>query len=131
MFCNITLFNIFINNLDEGAEHNLSKFTDDMKLGGRADTPEGPAAIQRDLDRLEKWADGNLTQFNKGKCKVLHLGGNSPRHQHRLGAAQLESSSEEKDLGPSGARASDVSLQQRPVVSWAVLGGGLPAGQGR
>jgi len=83
--------NASVNDLRGGAELTLSKVAGDTRLGGGADRPEGRAAIQRDLDRLEKWADGNLTQFNKGKCKVLRLGGNSPRHQHRLGAAQLES----------------------------------------
>ena len=59
------------------------------KLEGVADTPEGRAAIQKDLDRLEKWADRNLMQFNKGKCKLLHLGRNKPMHQYMLGAKWL------------------------------------------
>jgi len=93
------LFNFFINDFDEEIECTISKFAGETKLGGVADTPEGCAAFQRDLGRLESWAQRNLMRFNKGKCRILHLGRNNPMHQYRLGVDLLESSSVERDLG--------------------------------
>ncbi|GAB0183902.1 mitochondrial enolase superfamily member 1 [Grus japonensis] len=93
------LFNIFVGDMDSGIECTLSKFGNDTKLCGVVDKLEGKGAIQRDLDRLERWACVNHMKFNKAKCKVLHVGRRNPKHNYRLGQQWIESSPEEKDLG--------------------------------
>ncbi|GAB0186270.1 cAMP-dependent protein kinase inhibitor alpha [Grus japonensis] len=59
--------------MDSGMECTLSKFTDDTKLRGAVNMLEGMDAIQRDLDRLERWAHVNPMKFSKAKYKVLHV----------------------------------------------------------
>lgn len=54
--------------------------------------------IHKNLDKLEKWVDGNPMKFDRQMCKVLYLERNNPMHQCILGAIQLGSSSAEKDL---------------------------------
>lgn len=92
------LFNI-INYLGDGIENTLSNFSDDTKVGEVTDSPGGHDASQRDLNRLERWANKNFMKFNTDKCRVLHFGWNNPRHHYMLRSTQLEGRFAEKDLG--------------------------------
>jgi len=91
------LFNIYISDLSEETQCILNKFVDDTELRGVADSPEGCAAVQQDLDYLER-VEKNSKRFNKGKCRVLHLGRNNHMHQYRLEADLLDRSSAKKDF---------------------------------
>ena len=92
----LMLFNSY---MDSGIECTLSKSSDDTKLCGVVDMLKGRGAIQRYLDRLERWVCMNLMKFSNAKCRVLHMGRGNPHYQYRLGDKGIESSPAEEDLG--------------------------------
>ncbi|XP_077175237.1 NIF3-like protein 1 isoform X2 [Paroedura picta] len=57
--------------------------------GGLANTPEDRDRVQQDLNTMEKWANENKMQFNKDKCKVLHLGQKNEKHAYWMGDTLL------------------------------------------
>ena len=52
----LVLFSIFISDISDELECTLCKFANKTKLSGVFDMLEGTDAIQRNLDKFERWA---------------------------------------------------------------------------
>ena len=68
------LFIIMISDIDEGLRNSISRlFADDTKISAKIRTHEDIQLLQKDLDRVYKWADDNLMEFNEKKFeKICH-----------------------------------------------------------
>ncbi|KAF7249939.1 RNA-directed DNA polymerase from mobile element jockey [Varanus komodoensis] len=63
----LILFILFINDMEEGVNSLLIKFADNTRMRAVATTEEQVLRIQKDLDRLWKWAGDNRTAFSEDR----------------------------------------------------------------
>ena len=93
-----TLFLMYINDI-ENLNSTVLKFADDTKVMKVIDNHHCHADLQNDIKGLEKWAKLWQMQLNVDKCKMMHFGFNNTRHTYTMNNKELQTVSEEKDLG--------------------------------
>ncbi|KAJ7420663.1 hypothetical protein WISP_47021 [Willisornis vidua] len=98
----------------------------------KADLLKSRKALDRDLDKLDRWAKANAMSFSKAKCQVLHLGHNNVMQCYMWGKKWLECGPVGEDL----VLQLDMSQQcaqvaRRPMASWPVSRTVWSAGLGK
>ncbi|KAF4799945.1 hypothetical protein TURU_049266 [Turdus rufiventris] len=64
------LFIILISDLDKRIKCSFSQFAGDTKLGRSFDLLKGGKALQRDLERLDRWDEASCMRFKKVKLSL-------------------------------------------------------------
>ena len=95
----LTLFIIYINDIDDGITSSLLKFADDTKLLRKVGTQDDCEELQKDLHRMYKWSEDWQIMFNIDKCNCLHIGHGNSRTTYQLGGTEVPTATQEKDLG--------------------------------
>ena len=93
------LFIMYINDLDNGVNSDISKFADDTKIGRLINLQNDIDQLQRDLDTMHEWAIKWQMAFNADKCSILHVGRNNEANDYTLNGIGLRKIASEKDLG--------------------------------
>lgn len=120
------MVSIFISYLGERIECILSKFADDTKLGGVADTLECCAPIQWDLDRLKNWVERKSPAPGEKKWHTSVQVRGWPAGKELFG----------EGLGCPGGQQWPWAIRvplwpRKPIVSWGSLKRVWPASRGR
>ena len=106
----------------------LSLFADDSKIFTCIVTSkkftkwtgfDGQSALQRDLTRVQEWADKWKMEFNVGKCKIMHIGNKNPRKVYEMGGTELQTTSAERDLGVTLDDKLDLGKHIKSIVAKA------------
>ena len=98
-----TLFVYYINDLPDYATCDIKIFADDTKIYSTIENKDKYDNLQLCINKLVKWTETWLLNFNSDKCKVLHIGKNNPHYEYHINQAgvvgKLDCTIAEKDLG--------------------------------
>ena len=92
-------FSMYMNDMEINLESSTSMFADDTKIIRPIVTQKDRDTLQNDLDKLMVWTQKWQMKFNVDKCSVLHFGYNNPMFMYNMDGRNLQSKTEEKDLG--------------------------------
>jgi hypothetical protein len=67
------LFLLYINDIHEQLHSEIRLFADDSIVYREINSPDDHRLLQEDLDRLAKWSDDWLMEFNVTKCYLLSI----------------------------------------------------------
>ena len=93
------LFIIYINDLDSGISSDISKFSDDSKIGRIIKAESDVKDLQEDLHRLNELVGKWQMDFNIDKCKVMNIGRKNLQNRYNINRIMLNRSECERDLG--------------------------------
>ena len=90
---------ILINDLKVGIINKLLKFADNTKLFDTVRSNDDIDKMRCDLQGLCQWSSDWMMLFNSDKCKVMHLGHSNLNAVYNIAGQNLDSVTQEKDLG--------------------------------
>ena len=95
------MFQIYVNDMQEGLSSYINLFADDAKLMRVVKSKEDCKELQTDVDKIHEWSLRWKLEFNAKKCHVLEMGKSKrrPTWDYKLGDNLITKSKEEKDLG--------------------------------
>ena len=96
------LFTIYINSIDlclHPYDGFISKFADDTKVAKVVKDESSASEMQAIINNLGEWSRQWEMKFDLEKCSVLHFGFNNQKFQYTMNGADLQSESQQKDLG--------------------------------
>ena len=94
------LFVIFINDIDDICTLDvMKKLADDTKCGQIITDKKDSEILQENINHLLEWSTKWGMEFNKDKCKIMHIGKNNPNFEYHMEGKKLTCVEYEKDIG--------------------------------
>ena len=91
------LFLIYVIDMPSEIQNVCKLFADDAKLF--CPITKEPSTLQSEIESLYTWSERWQLPFNVGKCKILHIVKNNPKHNYYMSDRILEKIETQNDLG--------------------------------